>query len=95
MSTPRRNWKKTTPVALNYISETVNNDFMSTQYAIPSRICNYDRRYSRRVPVVVRSVEVADPTVEAINREIYVDKFDNINRGIVLTDPGEQCRIGV
>jgi len=39
--------------------------------------------------------EVADPTVEAINREIYVDKFDNINRGIALTDPGEQCRIGV
>jgi len=56
MRAPRWNRKKTTPVALlNYISETVNNNFMSTQHAIPGRIYNYDRRYSRRVPVVVRS----------------------------------------
>lgn len=40
---------------LNYIFEAVNNDFMSTQDAVPGRICNYDRRYSRRVRVVVGS----------------------------------------
>lgn len=44
--------KDDTAALLNYISETVNNDFMSTQHAVPGRICNYDRRYSRRVPVV-------------------------------------------
>jgi len=79
---------------LNYISETVNNNFMS-------RSTRFWAEYTITIVVILVAslssyvAEVADPTVEAINREIYVDKFDNINRGIALTDPGEQCRIGV
>lgn len=65
------------------------------QNAIPSRICNYDCRYSRHTRVVVDSGGSRSKSIEAINREIYVDKFDNISRGIELVDPGEQCRIGI
>lgn len=64
---------------------------MSTQDTVPRGICNYDRRYSRRVRVAVprgpASGGSSQPTVVAINREIYVDKFDNISHGIELADP--------
>lgn len=57
------------------------------QDTAPSGICNYDRRYSRRVRVAMPWGLAVDPAVVAINREIYVDKFDNISHGIELADP--------
>lgn len=59
---------------------------ISRQRAVPGRICNYDRRYSRRARVVYVDIadvaEISYRRAEAINREIYVDKFDNISREI-------------